>query len=122
MDDDALCNIGPGQRRMRLLVALPFLLVGFVGSLLSSNFLWQAIAFFGFLSIFQAQAGTCVFLAASGTKNMDRGKEAITSQDELNFFQRQSRAIYARSFMATLILILIAQRQAVANILRSLAT
>jgi Inner membrane protein YgaP-like, transmembrane domain len=120
MDDAPLCNIGGKQRRLRLIVGVPVLLVGFIGSLFNDNFFWQAVAFFGFLSIFQAQAGTCVFLAAAGARNMDYGKEAVSDPEQLSFFQRQSRTIYMRSFMATLVLILIAQRQAVLNIIHSL--
>lgn len=118
MDDGALCNIGPGQRRKRLVVGLPLLIGGFLGSLFSANFIWQAVAFFGFLSLFQAQAGTCVVLAAAGARDMDQGKQAVGDPELIRFFQRQSRSIYMRSFIATLLLILIARRESILNIIR----
>jgi len=119
METEALCNIGPGQRRKRLLVGLPPLLIGFVGSLLSPNFIWQVLAFFGFLSIFQAQTGTCVVLAAASSRDMDDGREPVRDPELIRFFQRQSRSIYMRSFIATFVLILIARREALLNIIRS---
>jgi hypothetical protein len=103
------CNIGPNQRRRRLWIGVPLLLAGLVASFLSKSFLGQMVAFFGFLSIFQAEAGVCVFLAAGSAQNMDDGQKAIDDPDLIEHFQKRSRSIYWRTFLATLLLILVSR-------------
>lgn len=103
------CNIGPGQRKRRLWIGIPLLAVGIIGSFLSKSFLSQMVAFFGFLSLFQADSGVCVFLAAGGVRNMDGGNETIQEPEEIAYFQKRSRGIYWKTFLATLVLILVSR-------------
>lgn len=118
MTEAAACNIGPRQRRRRAIFGWIFLPIGVVGSILSESFLWQAIAFLGFLGYFQAQMGVCVALASQGVRNLDDGNEALPDADSVGYFQRQARSVYVRSFLATLVLVLISRREAIVNIFR----
>jgi hypothetical protein len=52
------CNINSRGRKKRLILGVPLLVVGVVASFLSKSYLGQVVAFFGFLSIFQALEGT----------------------------------------------------------------
>lgn len=44
-------------------------------------------------------------LAARGARETDRGKEIIDDPDLVTFFQKRSRRIYLKSFVATLIVL-----------------
>ena len=102
---DALsCNIGPRGVRKRLFLALPLLVAGGVTSFLSRSFLGQVVAFFGFLSLFQALDRTCVFHAARGDRNLDGGKEPLEPA-AIEHFRDRARRIYMRTFLATLALL-----------------
>ena len=103
------CNIGPMGIRRRLVLGAPLILVGVVGSFFTKSFLWQVVAFFGFLSFYQATARTCVALASRGVRNMDDKTEYLESSDEIAFFQRRSRGIYMKTFLSTLALIIISR-------------
>lgn len=52
------CNISPRGRNRRRNIGLLLIAAGVIASFLSKNFLGQVVAFFGFLSWFQAQTGT----------------------------------------------------------------
>lgn len=52
------CNINTRGRRRRLYLGVPLLVVGTIASFMDRSFLWQVVAFFGFLSLFQALEGT----------------------------------------------------------------
>ena len=52
------CNINVRGRKKRLILGVPLVIVGVVASFLSKGYLGQVIAFFGFLSMFQALEGT----------------------------------------------------------------
>jgi hypothetical protein len=52
------CNIGPSGQRKRMIIAIPLIAAGIIGSFLSKSFVSQAVAFFGFLSYFQATGKT----------------------------------------------------------------
>ena len=52
------CNINVRGRKKRLILGVPLIVVGVVASFLSKSFLGQVVAFFGFLSVFQALDGT----------------------------------------------------------------
>lgn len=59
LDDDGvhmeqICNIGPRGVRKRMWLGIPLIAVGVVASFLDKSFFGQVIAFFGFLSFFQA--------------------------------------------------------------------
>lgn len=57
-DENPLGNIGPSGQRKRMMIGIPLILVGVIGSFTSKSFLSQAVAFFGFLSYFQAHEKT----------------------------------------------------------------
>ena len=103
------CNIGPQQRKRRMNVGIGLVIIFTITSFLSKSFVSQALAFFGFLAIFQAAAGTCVFLAASNDQNMDDGRRSVDDPKLIEFFQKQSKTIYTKTFLATLALILISR-------------
>jgi hypothetical protein len=52
------CNINVRGRKKRLILGVPLIVVGVAASFLSKSFLGQVVAFFGFLSVFQALDGT----------------------------------------------------------------
>jgi len=52
------CNIGNQGIRRRLWLGVPLIAIGAVASFLHPSFLGQVVAFFGFLSFFQAREGT----------------------------------------------------------------
>ena len=54
----AACNINARGRKKRLILGVPLIIVGVVASFLSKSYLGQVVAFFGFLSVFQALDGT----------------------------------------------------------------
>jgi len=55
---NVVANISSRGRRKRLILGVPLVLVGTIASFLDRSFLWQVVAFFGFLSLFQALDGT----------------------------------------------------------------
>ena len=52
------CNINVRGRKKRLILGVPLIIIGIVASFVSRSFLGQVVAFFGFLSVFQALEGT----------------------------------------------------------------
>ena len=52
------CNINVRGRKKRLILGVPLIIAGVVASFISKSFLGQVVAFFGFLSVFQALDGT----------------------------------------------------------------
>lgn len=57
-DAGQVCNINVRGRKKRLILGVPLLVIGVVASFWSKSFLGQVVAFFGFLSVFQALDGT----------------------------------------------------------------
>ena len=55
---DQACNIGSRGIKRRLWLGAPLVVIGVVASFLDRSFLGQVVAFFGFLSVFQAMDGT----------------------------------------------------------------
>lgn len=52
------CNIGTKGIRRRFWLGVVLIVVGVLASFLDRSYLGQVVAFFGFLSFFQAQDGT----------------------------------------------------------------
>ena len=52
------CNINSRGRKKRLILGVPLIVIGVVASFWSKSYLGQVVAFFGFLSLFQALDGT----------------------------------------------------------------
>jgi hypothetical protein len=98
-------NIGPRERRRRLVGGFVFLLItACVGGgliLFNAPRPWRLLVFLpawaSALGFFQASAKTCVALAARGLKNMDAGDEPITDPTELKRVRAQSRAVHVRA-------------------------
>lgn len=108
---EAACNIGGKGRRQRYLIGAVLLAVGITGSFLSKSFLSQVVAFFGFLSFFQAREGVCVAMAHRSARNMDDGLGNVPLEDagHIAYFNQRARAIYMKSFFATFALIVISR-------------
>jgi hypothetical protein len=105
------CNIGPRQRRLRLLVAAGALLV-LVSMVLMLWRLdlgrpWRAILFaplwLGALGYFEARDATCVALAARGRRNLDAGEEPVGDPSEAARLSRQAKAIYLKATAVALL-------------------
>lgn len=111
MDAVVCANIGPAQRRKRLLLGVVLLVLGvaLVVSMAASGMpRWvrlSTIGFFlvGFTGIFQARAQTCVALAARGQRNLDAGAERIEDDAELSAVRAQARRVQIQSAIATLV-------------------
>lgn len=104
MDDEvALCvpNIGPRQRRLRLVAGLALLAVtGALAMTLQLNGAsgpWRATIFppllVAAICLLQVRAQTCIALAARGERNLDRGTERMADGDELHAVRVQARRI-----------------------------
>jgi hypothetical protein len=108
---DPVCNIGWKGRRQRYVIGAVLLAVGIVGSFLSKSFLSQAVAFFGFLSFFQAREGVCVAMAHRSARNMDDGQGTVPLEDadHIAYFNQRARGIYMKAFFATFALIVISR-------------
>jgi hypothetical protein len=52
------CNIGGRGIRKRIWIGIPLIAIGIVWSMLSRSFFAQVVAFFGFLSLYQALDST----------------------------------------------------------------
>ncbi len=99
-------NIGPRRIRRHLWIGGPLLIAGSVASFLDRSYLGQVVAFFGFLSVFQALDRTSVSLAARGARDLGEGVEGLGSAEEMAEFRARARKIYLRTFVATLGLLL----------------
>jgi hypothetical protein len=104
-------NIGPRERRRRLVGGFVFLLVTacVAGCLILFDVPrpWRLLVFLPAwgtaIGFFQVSAKTCVALAARGLKNMDTGDEAITDPRELSQVRAQSRGVHIRSILTGVI-------------------
>jgi hypothetical protein len=110
MTAEACSNIGPRERRRRLIGGFVFLLVAacVAGCLILFNAprSWRLLVFLpawaAAIGFYQVSAKTCVALAARGLKNMDAGDEAVTNPRELDQLRAQSRAVHIRSALTAL--------------------
>ena len=107
----AVCpNIGPRERRRRLIGGVVFLLVTVAVAAALIVFdaprPWRLLVFLpawaAAIGFYQASARTCVALAARGLKNMDAGDEAVTDAGELEQMRAQSRAVHIRAAVTAL--------------------
>jgi hypothetical protein len=98
-------NIGPGQRRIRIRLAVAaFVLAGIAAVALFATAAPRlmraslfAPLFVGALGFFQAQAHTCVALAARGQRNLDAGNEAVTDAGEAAASKARARSVVIRA-------------------------
>lgn len=98
----AQCNIGEQGIRRRLWIGAVLVVVGVMASFLHRSFLGQVVVFFGFLSLFQGADGTCVAMASRGARETESGRAFLRDVEEIDYFKRRARRIYAKTFFATL--------------------
>jgi hypothetical protein len=107
MSNEVCANIGPHERRRRLVGGFVFLLVTacVAGGLIlfDAPRVWRLLVFLpawgAAIGFFQVSAKTCVALAARGLKNLDTGDEAITDARELSQVRAQSRGVHIRAVL-----------------------
>jgi len=108
-------NIGPRQRRKRILTGTVLLAIGVVvaASLVVTHAdRWERLLVFpAFLAagitLFQVRARTCVVFAARKVKNMDDGEVPVTDERELRELTRQARMVYIQGFALGALLTLV---------------
>ena len=108
-------NIGPEQRRRRLRGGLISLgLTAAIAVVLLANDAPRLLRLVVFLpacaagiGLFQAQAKTCVSLAARGTRHMDEGERRIVDAGELHAVRAQSRGVYLKTLVAAIVVTLL---------------
>jgi hypothetical protein len=104
-------NIGPAERRKRLVVGVVAMLVCVGAALLLSldgaPRSWRLLLFLPFwtaaLGIFQARAQVCVAFAARGVRNLD-GKLEQQPESELAAVRRESRRVHVRAAVTAVVL------------------
>jgi hypothetical protein len=108
----AVCpNIGPRERKRRLVGGFVFLLVAVCVAvcliLFNAPRPWRLLVFLptwaAAIGFFQVRARTCVALAARGLKNMDAGEEEITNPRELDDVRAQSRSVHIRAIVTAVV-------------------
>jgi hypothetical protein len=103
-------NIGPGERRKRLVagVVMSAITLCVAGVLIFAGLPrpWRLItivpAWIAALGFFQVRENTCVALAARGLRNMDAGGERISDPIELHNVRRQSRSVHIQAALFAL--------------------
>lgn len=94
-------NIGPRERRKRLVVGVVMLacgiLLGAAMVAMGAPRVWRPTVFVpllvGALGLLQARDNTCLALAARGARNMDGGDEPIADATELSRVRAQARRV-----------------------------
>jgi hypothetical protein len=97
----ACFNIGPRQRKLRLVIGLVLLAVaGGSAAALGVDHAtrpYRALVFvpllLGCISLLQVRAGTCVSLAARGKKNLDDGEVVVADPAERRQLAAQARGV-----------------------------
>jgi hypothetical protein len=103
--DVCIPNIGPRERRRRLIGGVGLFVLGAMAAALLIGFgagrAWRIAVFLplwgGALGLLQVREKTCVALAARGVQNMDGGDEAITDPSVLAQMRRQARRVHTRA-------------------------
>ena len=101
-------NIGPRERRRRLVGGFVFLaiVVCVAGCLIwfEAPRPWRLLVFLpawaAAIGFFQVSEQTCVALAARGLRNMDQGDREIADPQELERVRAQSRQVYLRATLS----------------------
>lgn len=104
-------NIGPAERRKRLIVGVFSLCVCVVAALLLSLDgappYWRLLLFLPFwtaaLGIFQARAQVCVALASRGVRNLD-GQQEPQPTAELAAVRKEARRVHLRALLTAMVL------------------
>jgi hypothetical protein len=114
MNEGAVCipNIGPQQRKQRIIGGAVGLTLGIV---VSALLLRAGVArpvraavfvpfFMGTTGFFQARAKTCVALVAKNERNMDTGAERVENEGELRQLRTQAKKVYLQSILSAALL------------------
>ncbi len=104
----ALENIGPNGRLLRLYLGSLLLAfsLGLLGLLigLQARPGWRlfllAPLWGGALGLLQARARTCIFLAARGVREVERGIEAIADPETARQLRRRARRVHLQALAA----------------------
>jgi hypothetical protein len=105
MNDACIPNIGPRERRRRLIIGIAmFAIAAAVATMLivsDAPKVWRVFvllpSWVGALGVVQVKEKTCVALAARGMRNMDSGDERITDAIELDHVKAQSRRVHLQA-------------------------
>jgi hypothetical protein len=98
-----VANIGPRQRRLRLVGGIVMLAAtaALMFSLRQASWSIRLLAFPALLTtsvlLLQAQAQTCVALAGRGERDLDHGREPVSSPAELATIKAQARRVAVQS-------------------------
>ena len=105
MSDTCIPNIGPRERRRRLIIGIAmFAIAAAVATMLivtAAPKAWRLFVLLpcwvGALGVIQVKEKTCVALASRGMRNMDSGDEQITDAIELEHVKAQSRRVHMQA-------------------------
>lgn len=105
MTDVCIPNIGPRERRRRLIIGIAmFVIAAAVAATLivaDAPKAWRLFVLLplwvGALGVIQVKEKTCVALAARGMRNMDSGDEPISDAIELDHVKAQSRRVHVQA-------------------------
>ncbi|HTA92187.1 MAG TPA: hypothetical protein VK745_21555 [Polyangiaceae bacterium] len=114
MSEGSVCipNIGPRQRRQRVLGGVIGLVLGVA---ISALLLATGVArpyraavflpfFVGMTGFFQAREKTCVALVAKKARNMDLGDEPVSDESEMQQLRAQAKKVYVQSLLSAALL------------------
>jgi hypothetical protein len=109
-----LPNIGPRQRRRRLVLAGVWATIALAVALFAVlphlDRVWRLAVFpptwIAVLCYLEARHHTCVVLAARGLRNLDAGNERVDDATERRASAAQSTAIYVRSTIVAAIVVI----------------
>jgi hypothetical protein len=114
MNEGTVCipNIGPQQRKQRIIGGVVGLTLGFVASalLLRAGVTRpvRAAVFVPFLmgtiGFFQAREKTCIALVAKNERNLDGGAERVENEAELRQMRAQAKKVYLQSILSAALL------------------
>jgi hypothetical protein len=105
-------NIGPRQRRQRIIGGVLGLLVAFAVAALLLSLGWARpfrLAVFlplfaGTTGLFQAREKTCVALVAKQERNMDNGAERVENEADLRQMRAQAKKVYLQALVSAALL------------------
>ncbi len=114
-EGECIPNIGPNERRKRVVFGTIALAIGVALSIylmtIASPRPWRLLVLLPFWSgtvgFFQARDKTCVANSARGVRNMDTGDEPVTNAAELAQMRAQARKVHIESFVAAILLTLV---------------
>jgi uncharacterized membrane protein len=114
MSEGSVCipNIGPRQRRQRIIGGVLGLVVAFaIAALLLSFGVARPFRlavflplFAGTTGLFQAREKTCVALVARQERNMDGGAERVENEAELRQMRAQAKKVYLQALLSAAVL------------------